>query len=100
MHCWYYRRLGETRLAYVALRRLRALQLERLAGPINIDFYKVGLERDTGDIIVCIKPGNEKLAVRFGAAPAAPPCFGPELMNVTVPPSLAFEWFRSTLAGL
>lgn len=100
MHCWHRRRLGEARLAYVALRRLRALQLKRLEGPINIDFYKVGLERETGDIIVFIKPGNAELAEAFGAEVSAAPRFGTELIDVTIPPSLAFIRFRNTLQDL
>jgi hypothetical protein len=97
MHCWYRRRLGEARLAYVALRRLKALQLQNPAGPINMDFYKVGLERETGDVIIFIKPGNSELAEAFGAEVSPAPRFGTELMDVTVAPSPAFNWFCDNL---
>jgi hypothetical protein len=50
-------------------------------------FYLLGLEVETMDVLVFILPGNNQIAVMFGAEACDKPVFDASLHDVTVQPA-------------
>jgi hypothetical protein len=81
---WYSRRFPVGRQALDGLQRLRSLRKIVTDGNVEDEFYLIGLDTKTLEVVVFIKPGNQNLAMSFKAESCPAPAFGQALRDISV----------------